>query len=132
MVSKRTTGDTRAGELVRKRGGEERLARRSTTELEDAKESAVTAVRAAEGHSFFSFRYSYKEVSLADGKTRIRAKEHRFQDGKLTSEEFEGTMDGAVYEDAVKQTQDFVVGQISSVLRLFSALLPFSSRPKAK
>ena len=132
MVSKRTTGDSRAGELVRKRGGEEYPARRGTTELEEAKDSAVTAVRAGEGHGFFSFRYSFKEVSLAGGKTHIRSKERRYEDGKLSSEEFEATMDGDVYEDAAKQAQDFVAGQIASVFGLFSAFLPFSSRPKAK
>ncbi len=132
MVSKRATGDSHANELAQERGGAERLARRSTTELEEAKESAVTAVREAEENGFFSFRYSYKEVSLAGGKTHIRSKEHRFEDGKLSSEEFEGTMDGDVYEDAAKQTRNFVAGQIGSVLGLFSAFLPFSSRPKAK
>ena len=51
-------GDSRAGELVRERGGEEHPARRGTTEVEEVKKSAVTAVREGEGHGFFSLRYS--------------------------------------------------------------------------
>ncbi len=132
MVSKRTEGAPRAGELVRERTGEKSPARRSASELQEAREPGAPAVRAAQGQGFFSFRYSYKEISLAGGKTRVRAQEHRFEDGKFSSEEFEGTVDGAVYEDAAKQAQDFVAGQIGSVFRLFSAFLPFSSRPKAK
>ncbi len=132
MDSKRTTGASRAGKLVRERGGDGHPARRRTTQLKEAKEPGVAFVRAAEGQGFVSFRYSFKEVSLAGGKTRIRAQEHRFEDGKFSSEEFEGTVDGAVYEDAAKQARDFVAGQISSVWGLFSAFLPFSSRPKAK
>ena len=132
MVSKRTKEAPRAGELVPEPRGEKRPARRSTSELQKAGESGSTAVRAAQGQGFFSFRYSYKEVSRLGGKTRVRAQEHRFEDGKFSSEEFEGTADGAVYEDAAKQARDFVAGQIGSVLGLFSAFLPFSSRPKDK
>ncbi len=132
MVAKHTTDDPRAGELVRERESKEHPARRGTTELKKANEPLTTTLHAANGQGIFSFRYSYKEVSLAGGKTRIRAKEHRFEDGKLSSEEFEGTLDAAVYSDAAKQAQDFVAGQIGSALGFFSALLPFSSRPKAK
>ncbi len=57
-VRLRPTGDSRAGELVRERGGEEHPARRGTTEVEEVKKSAVTAVREGEGHGFFSLRYS--------------------------------------------------------------------------
>ncbi len=130
MVSKRETGAPRAGELVRQSRSEKQPVRRSTTELKETEEPSVVAVRPAEGQAFFSFRYSYKEVSLVGGKTRVRTQEHRFEDGKFSSEEFEGTVDGAVYEDAAKQARDFVAGQIGSVFGLFSAFLPFSSRPK--
>ena len=132
MVSKRTTDASRAGELVRVPRREEYPAKRTKTELEDAREPEMPAVRSTEGQGFFSFRYSYKEVSLAGGKTHIRSQEHRFEDGKFSSEEFEGTMDGAVYEDAAKQTQAHIAGQIGAVFGFFSAFLPFSSRPKGK
>jgi hypothetical protein len=45
-------------------------------------EVAVEPVRT----SFFNFRYSSTEVSLIDGKTRIKSRQTRFEDGKLTSE----------------------------------------------
>jgi hypothetical protein len=77
----------------------------------------------------FSFRYSYREVTLSGGTTRIRSREHRFEDGKLQSEEFDATTDGAVYHDAVKTAQDLVTNQVNSFVKLFSAFLPFS-RPR--
>ena len=130
MASKRETKDSRGGRLVRKRGGDEHPVEKGGMDLQRTGQSALPAVRESRGPGFFSFRYSYREISSSGGQTRIRAREHRFEDGKLSSEEFEGTMDGGVYEDAVKQTRDFVTAQVSSVLGLICAFMPFSSRPK--
>ena len=99
------------------------LIEKAATDVEKARSSEVPAERPASG---FSFRYAYKEVSLSGGRTRIRSREHRFEDGKFQSEEFEGTMDGAVYRDAVKATQALMASQVNSVVKLFSAFLPFS------
>jgi hypothetical protein len=73
---------------------------------------------------FFSFRYSYREVSLSGGKTHIKSRDDRFEDGKFKSEVFEGTMEEDAYHEAVRQSQDFVKNQAGSLLRLFSTLLP--------
>ncbi len=42
---------------------------------------------------FFSFRYSYTEISGAGGKARVKSCKARFEDGKLSSEAFEGELD---------------------------------------
>jgi hypothetical protein len=95
-------------------------------EATDLEMAAEKGVRAGEPRSGISFRYAYKEVSLAGGTTRIRSREHRFMDGKFESEEFDGTLDGAVYHDAVKVTQDVLKSQVNSFIKLFSVFLPFS------
>jgi hypothetical protein len=55
--------------------------------------------------SFFSFRYSSTEVALVDGKTRVKSRQARFEDGKLTSEAFEGELDRSAYDQAVGEAQ---------------------------
>jgi hypothetical protein len=132
MASKNTTEDSRTRDLVRKCGDKKHLAKAGTTDLQEGSHSVLPTVRESRGHGFFSFRYSYKEISLSGGQTRIRAKEHRFEDGKLSSEELEATMDEGVHQDAVEQTRDLVVAQVGSVLKLFSAFLPFPSRSRDK
>lgn len=97
--------------------------KRAATDLEKAAEREVPAVQQSSG---FCFRYAYREVSLSGGRTRIRSREHRFEDGKFQSEEFDGTLDGAVYHEAVKATQKLVTSPINSFIKLFSACLPFS------
>ncbi len=79
------------------------------------------------GNSFFSFRYSYKSVSSFGGKTHVKAKEKRFQNGKLEEEEFEGVMDGNVYEKAAKDMQSNFMKSFSNLLNPFSFLLPGDS-----
>ena len=39
---------------------------------------------------FLSFRYSYTEMSVLGGKAHVKSRNARFEDGKLTSETFEG------------------------------------------
>lgn len=99
------------------------LVKHGATDLEKAAEKDV---RAMEPRSGFSFRYAYREVSLSGGTTRIRSREHRFKDGKFESEEFDGTMDGAVYHDAVKMTQDLLKSQVNSFIKLLAVFSPFS------
>lgn len=55
--------------------------------------------------SFFSFRYSSTEVSLVDGKTHVKSRQARFEDGKLTSEAFEGELHRSAYDQIVAQAE---------------------------
>jgi hypothetical protein len=56
---------------------------------------------------FFSFRYSSTEVSLVDGKTRVKTRQARFEDGKLTSEAFDGELDRSACDQMVEQAQRY-------------------------
>ena len=79
---------------------------------------------------FISFHYSYKEISSINGHTHIRSKEKRFANGKLESEEFEGTLGGHVYERMVSDMQRHFFNQMEALLKSFSMFLPFGSRDR--
>jgi len=73
---------------------------------------------------FFSFRYSYTEFSSQGDRTRVKAKQARLEDGKLSTEAFEGELDGNVYDEVVRQAQQQVLDQTAWLLRSLSWLLP--------
>ena len=79
---------------------------------------------------FISFHYSYKEISSVNGQTHVRSKEKRFANGKLESEEFEGTLGGHVYERMVSDMQRHFFNQMEAFLKPFSMFLPFGSRDR--
>lgn len=82
-------------------------------------------------NSFFSFRYSYKSISSFGGKTYIKSKEQRFENGKFETEEFEGTTDGNVYNNMFSEMQNYFSNQVSAFLKpLSSFFLPFSTKDK--
>ena len=68
--------------------------------------------------SFFSFPYSSIEVSLVGRRTRVKSRQARFEDGKLTSEAFEGGLDRTTYDPMVGQAQQHF-------WRSLSLFLPF-------
>lgn len=87
----------------------------------DAVEVATLAPRSG---GFFSFRYSYTEFSSQGGRTRVKAKQTRLEDGKLSTEAFEGELDGNAYDEVVHHAQQQVLGQTAWLLRSLSWLLP--------
>jgi hypothetical protein len=85
---------------------------------------------AARGGGFFSFSYSITEVSAAGGRTRVTSKSTRLENGKLTSEAFEGELDGSAHARLVRQAQQQLVGQAALMLQSLGGwLLPFARRP---
>jgi hypothetical protein len=75
---------------------------------------------------FFSFRYSYTEISASGGKARVKSRRARFEDGKLTSEAFEGEVDRSAYEQMVSEAQHQFLAQTALLMKSLSWLLPFS------
>jgi hypothetical protein len=73
-------------------------------------------------NAFFSFRYSYTEVSSQGGNLHVRRKDTRFVGGKLISEECEGTLDRAAYDNAVREAQSYFLNQMANFMQMF---LPF-------
>lgn len=97
------------------------LDKAKTTEIEVSEPSAGTG-------SFFSFRYGYRSMTSIGGKTHFKARDVRFEDGKIEAEEIEGTMDESAYNRAAGELQRSFFDQLSSFLRPF--LLPFGPRDK--
>lgn len=79
----------------------------------------------ANANSFFSFRYSYTEISAQGGNIHVKRKDTRFTDGRLISEETEGMLDRAAYDGMVREAQGYFLNQIANFMQLF---LPFSTR----
>lgn len=77
---------------------------------------------------FLSFRYSFRSMTAgSDGKAHMRAAEHRFENGKLESEEFEATADLKDYFEFLNRLQQKVFDQFTSFMRPF---LPPSGKHK--
>jgi hypothetical protein len=103
------------------------LVKQPRQQLEESRTGSLPAAR-TEASGFFSFTYSHREVSLSGRKTRIRSREYRFQNGKLESEEFDGTLDASAYRNAVAAVHELAMAQTRSFLQFFSAFLPFNRR----
>jgi len=105
-----------------------RRAERAPRKVEqDAVEVMEPASRA---NPFFSFRYSYTEISASGGKAQVKFCKTRFEDGKLTSEAFEGELDRGAYEQMVSQAQYHFLGQTALLMKALSWLLPFSGKQR--
>lgn len=77
---------------------------------------------------FSSFRYSCTEITTSGGKAHLRTRSTRFEDGRLTSESFEGELEGSTYDQLVQQTQQYIADQSAQLLRSLSWFLPGSSK----
>lgn len=77
---------------------------------------------------WFRFRHSYTEISSIGGSTHVRASETRFENGRFSSESFEGTLRPGVHDDLVQKAQNLFVAQTAFLLRQFSWFLPFHDR----
>jgi len=76
----------------------------------------------------FTFRYSCTEIYTQDGNIHVKTKQTRYQEGRLTSEECEGTLDGRAYDRLVAEAQGYFLGQLGSFMKLLYA--PFASRSR--
>ena len=103
-----------------------KLPRRAVRETD---RNAAEVIAPDSGSSVFSsFRYSHTEITAGGGKAHLRARSTRFEDGKLTSESFEGELEGSGYDQLVKKTQQYVANQTAQFLRSFSLFLPFPTK----
>ena len=97
--------------------------------LRKVEKDVVDNIGLADGAGpFVGFRYSYTEISASGGKAHVRSRKTRFEDGKLTSEAFEGELDRTAYEQAVSQAQHYFFGQTAMLMKSLSLLLPFSGK----
>ena len=59
---------------------------------------------------------------------RVKSSRARFEDGKLTSEAFEGELDRSAYEQMVSEAQHQFLAQTALLMKSLSWLLPFSAK----
>jgi hypothetical protein len=78
---------------------------------------------------FFSFSYTRTELSSEGGRTRMKGHAARFENGKLTTETFDGELEGRAYDDALQRAQQLWQEQASAWLKSLTWLLPPSRRP---
>jgi hypothetical protein len=103
--------------------------RRAERALLKVEKDAVEVIEpVSRANPFFSFRYSYTEISASSGKARVKSRNTRFEDGKLTSEAFEGELEPSAYEQMVNQAQHHFLGQTALMMKALSWLLPFSGK----
>jgi len=91
--------------------------------LRKVENDAVEVVRPEAGMPWFSFRYSYTEVSAIGRTARVKSKHARYEDGKLSTEAFEGELDRSVYEGMVNDAQRSFLEQAALFLRAFTSFL---------
>lgn len=104
------------------------LTKKKHQKIQETEPDEIQLKPVSRKNSFINFSYSYKSMTSFGGKTHIKSKEKRFADGKFESEEFEGTMDGSVYDTAVQEMQKKLFQQITSFFNPFSYFLPFGSK----
>jgi len=78
---------------------------------------------------FLSFRYSYTELTAEGGRTQVKGRRVQLDDGRLSSESFEGEFGAEAFASAVRQVQEQVLAQGGWLLNPFAWLLPAGRRP---
>ncbi len=105
------------------------LLKKDRNEIVRKAESNLELVRPASKTSpFLSFHYSYQEISCDGDKTHVRSKQKSFENGKLTSEEFDGTLPGSVYNGMIGEMQKLFFNQCATLMNSFSMFLPFQAK----
>jgi hypothetical protein len=92
----------------------------------DEKDRANVPAPFSQPSGFFTFRYSSTEIFSQGGNLHVKMKETSYQDGRLKSEECEGTLDQQAYNRMVSEAQSYFLNQATGFLRLLYA--PFAAR----
>jgi hypothetical protein len=90
------------------------------------RKATLPTVEAVSQDPFFCFRYSYTEISAVGGRARVKSRNARYADGKLTTEAFDGELERGVYDRMVSEAQRHVFGQASLLARWFAPFLASS------
>jgi hypothetical protein len=80
---------------------------------------------AGNANAFFSFRYSYTEISAVGDKAHLKSRHARLENGKLTSETFDGDFDRSVHEQVLREAQNLFLGQTALLMKALTWMLPF-------
>ena len=82
------------------------------------------------GNGFFTYRYSCRSIATDGEKTYVTGREQRFENGRLETEEFEGTTGADAFTGAVAQMQKMMARQMELFFKPFSMLLPYEDDEK--
>ncbi len=104
------------------------VAKRALRKIEQPAAEVELVEPASRGGPFVSFSYSCTELSSVGGRTQLKSRRTRLENGKLVSESFDGELERGVYEQAVQQAHQHFYDQASLFLRSMSWLLPFSRK----
>jgi len=80
--------------------------------------------------NWLSFRYSFTEISASGGTARVKSKRARYEDGKLSTEAFEGVVDRSAYDRMLDDAQLLVASQMTLFRQMLASFLP--EPPKRK
>jgi hypothetical protein len=81
-------------------------------------------------YPFLDFRYTCVEIDSIGEQTRLRASETRLENGRLVSEECEGTLAHDAYRQALMEVQRQFADQIAVWMKSLSWFLPFPTIPR--
>ncbi|MGH8713714.1 MAG: hypothetical protein ACREYB_06885 [Casimicrobiaceae bacterium] len=81
---------------------------------------------AAAPNPFVSFHYSCSEISAQGGRARLKFRQARFEDGRLSAESFDGELDGSAYGQMMAGAKRYFAALFAESLAL---VLP-SSGPR--
>lgn len=82
------------------------------------------------GRGMFSFRYTSTEVFSQDGNLHVHMRQTQYKDGRLRTEECEGTLEREAYERMAGQAHAYFLNQAIGFARLL--LAPFWQDPRRK
>lgn len=69
----------------------------------------------------FTIRYSSTEIFSEGGDLHVKMKETRYRDGRITSEECEGTVDRQAVDRMTDQLQGYFMDQATGFMRMLCA-----------
>jgi hypothetical protein len=104
------------------------VAKRALRKVERPEAEVELVDPAPKRSPFVSFSYTYTELSSVGGRTQLKSKSTRLEDGKLVSESFDGELERGTYEQALQQAHQHLYDQASLFLRPLSWLLPFTRK----
>ena len=92
---------------------------------------AVEVIGADRAAGFFSFHYSYTEIS-GGAAPRLKSRKASFENGKVTSETFEGSLDPQAYEDIVRGSTRFFLNQTIDFMKALLQFMPHAGRHRGE
>jgi hypothetical protein len=104
------------------------VAAKTTHELRRVEDDPIEDVNSLPMGGFLSFRHSVTEVTTQGGRTHVKSRQTKLEDGRLVSETFEGEADRGAYDQMVRQAQQRAADRSALFLHSLSWFLPWAGR----